>query len=248
MSNEPTSDLNAEGEQKPGTPDTMTRAEVTALLKEQIENNGAYKSMQTALNRANQRSAEQIAAKDTELGALKASYADLESGFNFIGETLLNALPEADRSKVEAALKERKVEKLEREVKQMREAPRQTQQQAPPQDNLDEQMKLILAEAQEALEDAVVSHGIDPKAKGLDYGTETETFAARLKKLNASVKAVAKAKEDGEVEGVRQKVAAVPTRTSGSSAPAIAGGKDLLELGTEELWNKMRAIASGNRK
>jgi hypothetical protein len=130
---------------------------------------------------------------------------------------------------------------LHREIADLRKPAASGQQSAPAyQDDFEEQLKKVLAEAQESLEDTVRSHGLDPKDKGLDYGKDEDGFAARLKKLNQSITKTKAEKDEKDVDSVRQKGPVPPTRTGGGAASGTIAGDDLLTTGANEIWEKLQ--------
>jgi hypothetical protein len=222
--------LNANGEQGGETPPEpmMTRSQVEALLKEQIENNGAYKGMQTALNRNVQKFQQEVAARDQRIAELESRLNGAAEATDFIGAKFIAALPPEDRAAVEAELSARELKALRKEIADMKNPrpPAGVTQPVTNQDDWDEQLRIVLAEAKESLEDAVKAHGLDPKDKGLDYGKDEDGFAKRLKALNASISKVKAAKDEADVDSVRQKTPVPPTRTGGGAATGNLAGTE----------------------
>ena len=60
------------------------------------------------------------------------------------------------------------------------------------------------------LRETATEHGIDPSDKRLDYGQPGTKFAQRLKTLNKSIREVRAAKDEAEIDSVRQKVPTLP--------------------------------------
>lgn len=229
------------------------RAEVEAefqqKVKSLIEDNSAYKGLQTALNKSQQSFQSQLQAKEAELAALRGQTSEMASGMDFLSETVINALSPEDKAVVMEKLQRRQVSGLEKQINDLRKAVTQPAQQTMPTNDYAEQYKAALLEAQDALEDAVQSHGLDPKAKGLDYGSTDDTFAKRLKVLNASIKVVQKAKDEADVDGVRQTVPVTPTRqTGGVPIDPKTDGKSLGDRAFEDVWARMQREASGKKR
>jgi hypothetical protein len=228
----------------------MTKAQVEAYIAEHLAGDDRYKALQTALNKNVQKFQQDVSARDARIADLQSRLDGNAEATDFIGAQLLDALPEADRAKVEAQLRDREMKALRKEIADLKKPAAQTgQPQAVPayQDDFEEQLKKVLAEAQESLEDTVRSHGLDPTDKGFDFGKEDETFAARLKKLNQSIAKVKAAKDEQDVDSVRQKNPVPPTRTGGGAASGSLAGDDLLSVGAKEIWEKMQRERAAKR-
>lgn len=244
--NEPTSDPNADnGEQATGTQSAAEiRAAVEREMKENLqaalEGNEGYKGLQRAFAKSDQQHRTQLSQKDAELAALKAQAQELQNGLEFLSTEFISALPDADRAAMAEKLRNRQMQGLEKQISTLRQAITAP----PPQQNVEqadytEQLKQVLAEARDALEETAKERGFDPKDKALDFGDETQTFAARLKKLNASMKK----HDEADVDSVRPKVDPTPTRTGGGAAVGNYTGKDIFEQATDEIWAKMQLQA-----
>ncbi len=254
MADEPVQSTNAEGGER-GTQGTqLDDTQFTAAIAKALESNEGYKGLQRAFDRNSRAYQQQLAAKDAELARLKAQTSEMAEGLDFLSNKFIRALPPEQQAAVADELRQRKMVSLENEVKTMRQVMTAPPQQMAPQqfdqEQYEAQMRAILKEAQDSLEETVKDRGFDPKDKDLDFGLETETFAQRLRKLNASIKAKEKARDQKDLEDVRQKAPTTPTRTSTGSAPGDAwSGKSFWELGADEMWTKMREQArTGKRR
>lgn len=260
MSHEPTStsNLNADGEQEGSNEGTKTeaqiRAEVETELKaaftKQLEGSEAYKGLQRAFAKSDTQHRQELASKEQELAALRGQTSEMAEGLDYLSKKFIDGLSPEDRVVALEELRARQVKGLEKQIGQLRDVVTQPRQSTQPQNSpeFEEQMKAILADARDSLEDTVRSHDLDPKDKGLNYGDETEPFAARLRTLNASIKTVTKAKEEADVESVRQR-SATPTRTTSGGVPTDTTGKGLFDLGMDEVWARMQQESkTGKRK
>jgi len=249
-------DANVTTGSEPSTPTqgTLDEAQVKAAIGKALEQNEGYKGLQRALERSNQAYQQQLAAKDAELNQLRAKHSEMAEGLDFLSEKFIRALPPEQQAMMADELRQRKITALEKDVATMRQvmsAPPQQMMQRPQfdEDQVNQQMRAILREAQESLEETARDRGFDPKEKGIDYGEETETFAARLKKLNASIKKLDKEKEQADLDGVRQKAPTTGTRTTGGQAVGDFTGKSLWEIGAQQEWDRMVAEArTGKRR
>lgn len=188
-----------------------------------------------------------LSAKDSELAQLREQLGGMQEGFQYLSGTLMGALPEEDRARIENELRERQLKNLTQKVQQLERRP-QTQQVSELTDDMNEVIERLRAETQESLEDVVKSHGLDPKDKGLDFGADEDSFPERLKKLNRSINQVKKAKDDEEVEAVKQKVPIAQTRISGGADPSDGFGKSFLERGADEVWERIQRNARNTKK
>lgn len=252
----PEPDDNAQNDDELGGGDSGTsdvesrlRAEFEARLKQELESNGAYKALQTALNKNVQRYQQELAARDAKLAALESQLSGTREGVEYLSSTVLANLPEEERDRITADLSKREVQRLSKEIQELKSARAYAQQPAAEPSFDEQQWQAILAEARESLEETAREYGLDPNEKGLDYGSDEEPFAKRLKKLNASAKAVRAAKDKADVESVKQKAPIAPTRTTGAGAAAdLDPGKDYLTQGASELWDRIRTATPGSRK
>lgn len=228
--------------------DLMTPEQVKAFIAEYLSGDQRYAALQTALNRNIERFRREVAERDARIAELQARLEGTAEATDFIGAKLLAALPDEDRAKVEAELRDRELRQLRKELAELKKPAMAGNPVAAQQyDDFEEQLKRVLIEARESLEDTVRSHGLDPKDKALDYGREDEPFAARLKKLNASIVKAKAAKEEAETDRVRQKAPITPTRTGGGAATGTMSGADLLRVGAEEVWEKMLRSRAARR-
>lgn len=238
------------GEQGAETPaaETMTRKQVEAYIAEHLAGDQRYAALQTALNRGHQKFQGEIAARDARIAELQSRLDGAAEATDFLGSKLIAALPDEDRAKVEAELRDRELKQVRKELAELKK-PAASGNTPPPayQDDFEEQLKKVLAEAQESLEDTVRSHGLDPKDKGLDYGKDEDGFAARLKKLNASITKAKAAKDEADTDSVRQKTPVPPTRTGGGTATGNLAGADLLKVGADEIWEKMQRARAARK-
>lgn len=237
--------LNADGTTKePSGAGTKTEAEIRAEVESEIQtkfkdaiaNNEAYKSMQRVVSRQ----AAEKQALEAEITRLKASHSEMREGFEFLGKQVMELAPEDQRERVKGELAERRLQKAEQELAQLRQPPATQATQGFP-DDFQEQLARIIKEAREGFEETVRAFGLDPKDPLLDFGNEqADDFPTRQKKLNQSIKVAQKAKEVAELEAVRQKVTPPATRTSGGTPVGEPAG-DLLEMGAREAMEKIRA-------
>lgn len=249
MPDESSNTQNAAGEPGQETqPATMTKAEVEAYIAQHLAGDQRYAALQTALNRNVQKFQTEVSARDARIAELQSRLDGNAEATDFLGSKLIAALPDEDRAKVEAELRDRELKQVRKELAELKKpaAPGNT---PPPayQDDFEEQLKKVLAEAQESLEDTVRSHGLDPKDKGLDYGKDEDGFAARLKKLNASITKAKAAKDEADTDSVRQKTPVPPTRTGGGAASGSLAGADLLKVGADEIWEKMQRARAARK-
>ena len=249
MPDESSNTQNAAGEPgKETQPETMTKAQVEAFVAEHLAGDQRYAALQTALNRNVQKFQGEVAARDARIAELQSRLDGASEATDFLGSKLIAALPDEDRAKVEAELRDREVKQLRKELSDLKK-PAASGSTPPPayQDDFEEQLKKVLAEAQESLEDTARSHGLDPKDKGLDFGKDEDGFAARLKKLNASIAKVKAAKDEADTDSVRQKTPVPPTRTGGGAASGSLAGADLLKVGADEIWDKMQRARAARK-
>lgn len=233
-----------QAEQATGTKtEADIRAEVEAELRGQLagmlEGTEAYKALQRAMAKADREHKGALSTKDAELAAMREQLQSMQEGMTYLSGTLMTALPDEDRARVEADLRQKQIETLSRKVQQLDRRP-QTAPVMQMSDEIEETIQRLQKETQESLEDVVREHGLDPKEKGLDFGADEDSFPARLKKLNASVKQVKKAKEDADVESVKPKVPLATTRTTGGADAGDGFGKDFLDRGAAEVWERMQ--------
>ena len=254
MADEPGTTQNAngaDGGERVDTPKgTYDEDQVKALLRDALESNEGYKGLQRAFNKSNDAYQRQLAAKDAELAALKSQTSEMAEGLDYLSNKFIRVLPPEQQAEMADELRQRKIVALEKDVANMRQAmvaPAQPQQFD--NEQLEAQMKAILKEAQESLEETARDRGLDPKDKGLDYGAENETFAARLKRLNASIKKLEKDREEKDLADVRPKSATTPTRTTGVAGTGDFTGKSLLDSAFDDIWTRMREEArTGKRR
>jgi hypothetical protein len=197
--------------------------------------------MQRAMSRLANESQQKLGLKDAELAQLRENQARLSEGFDYMSRVVMTALPEDERSRVLGDLQERRLQRMEQENLNLRRVvttPPPPVQQASP--DFEEEMRVILQEARESLEETARELGVDPSAPGLDYGEETETFAKRLKKLNASAKKIRTENEQKDLDSVRARTSTPVTRTTGGSAPDSYVGDDLLKSSSEEIWKRIQ--------
>lgn len=259
MADEPNTNQDANaadgGERTGGEQGTQfTEERVRAEIAKALESNEAYKGLQRAFNKSNGAYQQQLAVKDAEIAALKSQTSEMAEGLDFLSNKFIRALPPEQQATMADELRQRKITSLEKEVSQMRQvlsAPR-SEPQAPQldQEQLEAQMRVILREAQDSLEETAKDRGFDPKDKELDYGTEAETFAARLRKLNASINKLAKEREKQDLEGVKPKAGMTPTRTTGGQAVGDAfAGQSFWDIGAKEVWDRISLEArTGKRR
>lgn len=246
--NEPNSNSNADnGERGEGTAAEIRatiEAEMKANLQTMLEGNEGYKGLQRAFAKSDTQHQLELRQKDAELQALRAQTQEMAQGLDFLSTEFISALPDAERAQMAEKLRQRQVQGLEKQVNSLRQFVTQPPQQNVVPPDYSEQLKQVLAEARDALEETAKERGFDVKDKALDYGDETQTFAARLKKLNASMKK----HDDADVESVRTKVDPTPTRTGGGAAVGNYTGKDIFEQATDEIWARMQQEARNPKR
>lgn len=247
--------MNGEGAEQGGgengTSDieSKLRAEFETKLQSALENNGAYRALQTALNRNVQKFQSDIQARDAKIAALEQQFRGASEGMEYLSGAVIRNLPEDERTAMEADLSKKQVQRISQELAELKQQRAQPPA-APEAAQLAEQeWTAILAEARESLEETAREWGIDPKTDGLDFGSDEEAFAKRLKKLNASAKRVKEAKEKADLESVRVKGTQPPTRTTSAGAPGeYESGRSLLSQGSEELWQLINKATPGTRR
>lgn len=186
--------------------------------------NGVYTGMQRLVaerERAN-------AALRQDIAALQEQISGAGDAFDWIAETVLEALPEADRDRAKLALFERRdkaAAERAKQANQQRQA-QQTSQQAPNEPDGDEVMKAIHARIEAFVNDRKAktkAMGLDPDDKAIDYGNDEDSFFDRLAKWEASVEKAKASKDDARVAGVRQNIEVSPTRSGGGGTPVPYG-------------------------
>jgi hypothetical protein len=230
---------------------TFTEKEVKELLQKGLSETEAYKSLQRAMSKADREAKAAQARYEAELARSREQSEGLKQAINFLSNRLMRALPDDERAEIESELRAMQIQKMEQELQETRRLlmqPPQVQQHYAPDEDLEERLRVLRAEARDALEEAVREHGLDPSEKGLDYGEEDSPFPTRLKRLNASIRAIKKAKADAEVESVKQKVPLPQTRTDGGIGPDEHFGRSHLERGSDEIYAQIMKSFSQRHK
>lgn len=244
------------GEPGKGTA-VYTEAQVQEMLKNFIENNEAYKSMQRAMSKLDRRAQQELSQKDEAIQALQADLNETTEGFEAVKELLLKKLDPDEREEVLSELREKRLQKLEKFQKSLKEQSKQaakTPEDTDRQEELeelqrqyDQQLKAAIAECNESLRETVEVVGLDPNTDGLDYGDEKEPFSKRLKVLNKSVAKILKEQDDKTLNEVRGN--ARRGSSGGGQEPVpndrgtFGGGPDLLSEGADELWRQLQKEA-----
>lgn len=225
---------------------TEVEAELRAQLIPLLEGSGAYTSLQRAMSKADRETKAALAQRDATIAALQESLNGYGEGMQYLSTTLMSALPEEERAKAEADLRSKQLARQDQEIRNLRkemQAPRQQPEFSPEHADIQEQIAVLEREVVDALEDLVKGHGLDPRDKGIDYGTPEDKFAVRAKKLNLSIVAAKKAKDAADVNDVRQKAVIPGTNTNGSTPPGNPLGKTYAERGADEIWDRMKRSA-----
>lgn len=219
-------------------------ARLKAEFKQQLESNEGYKGLQRAYAKTEQRFTQELQRKEALIEELRSSMSE---GFDYLGKTVMSALPDDQREQIEKELTGKQLARLTNEVATLRRGP--VQQAAPQADDAwEEQLNRLRQETKESLEETARDHGLEAGDKGLDYGLIDEPFPARLKKLNQSIKAVKKAREEADVDSVRQKSTVPPVRTNDNSGPTGVSGSSLIDRGMDEMWAKIKNTASSKKR
>ncbi len=242
-------------EQEPEAPAPGTGNNDDSKLKEiiarELAQSEGYKGLQRAFNKKIEADAREREALLQELAAVKAANNGVAEGMNYLSGKFMEVVPDDTRAEIVAELERKRVANMEAQIADMRQAlNNQRRQPDPPQqqNDLDEEFKALEQEVVDSLREAAQELGIDPNDKRLDYGTPGAKFAQRLKALTKTAREIRSAKDEADIDSVRQRVSAPPARTSGGAAVTPSNGKSFLELGTEEIWNKLQAGQLGARR
>lgn len=219
------------------------------IIARELAQSEGYKGLQRAYNKQMEAFNRERAEWKSQLESLKASQGGIAEGVNYLSEKFMQALPEEDRAAIVTELERKRLMDMEKQLAELRRAAMQpAAAPLPGDDDLEEQFKQLEQEALDSLRETATEHGIDPSDKRLDYGQPGTKFAQRLKTLNKSIREVRAAKDEAEIDSVRQKVPTPPTRTSGGVAVTPSNGGSLLELGADELWKQLQAGQVGARR
>lgn len=195
-------------------------AQLAKAIEDGDTKNGVYKGLQRAMSRKDAL----IEQQQRELAELRAMYSGLsdtveETGAaaQWLGDTVIDALDDADKVKATAKFHEKRADLLQKRGERKATPPAQRQQQPAPQGDeafqqLVTQRKAAFLEGRRA---AATKFGVDPNDAGLDYGSDDEGLPERVAKFEDSLLKVMGAKKTNDaLESVRQKVAPVGTRSS----------------------------------
>lgn len=244
MPDEP-SGVNAEGGEQPSK--NVSDDAIKAAIKEALEGNEGYKGLQRAYAKSEREWGQKLSAKDAESAALRDQVSGLSDGFSFLNEKLMSILPDDEREKITRELSAKQIASLSKQVQELR-TPRQPSFTEPAYDpDSDPILQKLRADALESLQETAQDRGLDPKDPRLDYGDVTESFPARLKKLNASAKKAAKEDDDKAADSVSPRVPMTPTRETNAGTPDQNFGKGLYERGAEEVMERLRREAFGKK-
>lgn len=207
-----------------------------------------FKGLQRAMSAADRRHKDELSARERANKELQEQLTNMSKGFDWLTETLLRLAPPEEAEAIQSALQKQQLQRLTDEIDAMKRGSSQPKQYSPQEAVSDEDFQELLrqaeAEAIEALEEAAREHGLDPREKGLEYGAKGESFAKRLKALNASVRLVKKAKAEADVASVKPQVSITPTRTSGGETPGSGFNKSAYESAFDTELAEARAKAN----
>lgn len=232
---------------------------VQAIINEDT-NSGVYKGMQRVVSRhanENQRLARELEAanlrayqQQQELAQMRSQVEELNPAIAFLGQTLMENLPDETRA---AAVGKLQQISAERNTKAMQAQIAQLQQQAirpvvvAPQPQVDdsaleEELNRRIAQHVQALQKTAADVGLDPADKRLDYGSDDDFPAVRAQKLTASIAKVLK-ETNGELDSLKTGNREA-TRTSGGGLISPDTGTSLLQRGAQKRLEMMRRASS----